>query len=187
MGDGDHALVERAVAGDREALATLLERHGPRIARTLRSSIPTRARSVLSIDDVVQDAYTEAFLAIGRFEWRGEAASARFPAPATAAPSIGTVMTDPPIHSRSARPFGFLLTLALAGFPGCDGAPGRSPGGTGGQWLTEITDEAGLTFVHETGATGKLHLPEIMAGGAAPYGNADICSPVGLVRKDVLP
>ncbi len=72
MGDGDHALVERAVAGDREALAALLERHGPRLARTLRSSIPTRARSVLSIDDVVQDAYTEAFLAIGRFEWRGE-------------------------------------------------------------------------------------------------------------------
>jgi len=66
MGDGDHALVERAVAGDREALATLLERHGPRIARTLRSSIPTRARSVLSIDDVVQDAYTEA-----PASWRG--------------------------------------------------------------------------------------------------------------------
>ena len=72
MGDGDHALVDRAVAGDREALAALLERHGPRIARTLRSSIPTRARPLLSIDDVVQDAYTEAFLAIGRFEWRGE-------------------------------------------------------------------------------------------------------------------
>ena len=72
MGDGDHALVERAVAGDRDALAALLGRHGPRIARTLKSSIPTRVRSVLSIDDVIQDAYTEAFLAIARFQWRGE-------------------------------------------------------------------------------------------------------------------
>ncbi len=34
-------------------------------------------------------------------------------------------------------------------------------------WFTDITQEVGLDFVHETGATGALLSPEIMAGGAA--------------------
>ncbi len=59
--------------------------------------------------------------------------------------------------------------LAILLTAGCDGTRGRTPAGAGPQWLTEITDEAGLTFVHETGATGQLHLPEIMAGGAAIF------------------
>ncbi len=29
----------------------------------------------------------------------------------------------------------------------------------------DVTKEAGITFRHETGATGRLHYPEIMASG----------------------
>ena len=37
------------------------------------------------------------------------------------------------------------------------------------QWFTEITNEVGLDFVHETGAAGDFLLPEIMASGAALF------------------
>ncbi len=33
--------------------------------------------------------------------------------------------------------------------------------------FTEITSEAGLDFVHDTGSSGELHMPEIMSGGGA--------------------
>jgi predicted nucleotidyltransferase len=36
-------------------------------------------------------------------------------------------------------------------------------------WFEEITQEAGLDFVHETGGTGKMYMPEIMVGGAAIF------------------
>ncbi len=72
MAEPEDALAEGAACGDQAALAELLNRHGPRVGRKLRRAIPPRFRSVLSIDDVMQDAYTEAFLAMGRFRWRGE-------------------------------------------------------------------------------------------------------------------
>lgn len=34
-------------------------------------------------------------------------------------------------------------------------------------WFVDVTAEVGLDFVHETGAAGGLHLPEIMSGGLA--------------------
>lgn len=37
------------------------------------------------------------------------------------------------------------------------------------QWFTDITEEVGLDFIHETGATGKLYMPEIMASGVALF------------------
>ena len=33
-------------------------------------------------------------------------------------------------------------------------------------WFTDISDEVGLDFVHESGGAGELHLPEIMGSGA---------------------
>jgi hypothetical protein len=36
-------------------------------------------------------------------------------------------------------------------------------------WLTEIGAEAGLDFVHESGARGAHHMPEIMGGGVALF------------------
>ncbi|MCH6551127.1 MAG: VCBS repeat-containing protein, partial [Planctomycetes bacterium] len=50
---------------------------------------------------------------------------------------------------------------------GLGGAARASGESTDVQWLTEITIESGLDFVHESGATGGLHLPEIVGGGIA--------------------
>ncbi len=38
-----------------------------------------------------------------------------------------------------------------------------------GAWFVEIAHQAGLEFRHESGAAGKWHMPEIMAGGAALF------------------
>ena len=43
------------------------------------------------------------------------------------------------------------------------------PDGGAVQWFKDITLESGLDFVHETGATGALLFPEIMASGAALF------------------
>lgn len=65
-------LVQRAVANDAEALTSLLETFGPEVRRQLEGAVPRRWRALLSLDDLMQEAYTSAFLNIGRFEWRGE-------------------------------------------------------------------------------------------------------------------
>ncbi len=60
-------LVDRARAGDRVALGDLLQQHGPKIRRILRGAIPKRWQALLSIDDVLQQTYLDAFLDIGDF------------------------------------------------------------------------------------------------------------------------
>lgn len=70
MPSPDDALLERAVAGDGEALATLLEQHGPQVRRSLEGKIPPRWQAVLSVDDVMQETYIDAFLDVGRFDPR---------------------------------------------------------------------------------------------------------------------
>jgi RNA polymerase sigma-70 factor (ECF subfamily) len=67
-------LLDRAVAGDGEALAQLLERHALEVRRTVSSHIPQRWQAVLSADDVMQETYVDAFLDIGRFDPRGDGA-----------------------------------------------------------------------------------------------------------------
>ena len=47
--------------------------------------------------------------------------------------------------------------------------PSADSSSTPRQWFTEITDQAGLDFVHDSGATGGLFLPEIMLSGAALF------------------
>lgn len=37
------------------------------------------------------------------------------------------------------------------------------------QWLTDITTQVGLDFTHQTGATGRFLLPEIMGAGGAMF------------------
>ncbi len=58
------------MGGDAEALAGLLERHGPAVRRTLAGAIPKRWQSVLTLDDVMQEVYSEAFAGIRRFSLR---------------------------------------------------------------------------------------------------------------------
>ncbi len=66
--------LDRAIAGDKEALTTLLERTGLAVRKALAGSIPTRWQALFAVDDVMQQTYTDAFLGIGQFEARGEQA-----------------------------------------------------------------------------------------------------------------
>ena len=63
----------RARAGDLEALAELLERHGAELGGRLAARIPAAHRAVLDPEDVLQVTYLEAFLRIADF--RGEASA----------------------------------------------------------------------------------------------------------------
>lgn len=74
MTDTDDKLLERARAGDHEALAQLLERHGPAVRAGLRGAIPARWQSLLSEDDVMQQTYADAALGLAGFQSRGEGA-----------------------------------------------------------------------------------------------------------------
>lgn len=67
-------LVTRAVAGDDDALALLLERHGPTVRARVTVDLPRRWQALLSVDDVLQQAYTDAFLAVRRFQSQGDGA-----------------------------------------------------------------------------------------------------------------
>ena len=68
----DDDLLSRAVEGDREAIVRLFERHGPAVRQGLAGRVPKRWRSVLSDEDVMQQAYADAFMDIGRFLSRSE-------------------------------------------------------------------------------------------------------------------
>lgn len=72
MDDSDRELLVRAQAGDEAALADLLEAHGPAVRARL--SIPAKWASLLTEDDVMQQAYLEAFLHIESFQPRGDGA-----------------------------------------------------------------------------------------------------------------
>ena len=63
-----------------------------------------------------------------------------------------------------------LATICIA--TACSRGGGSSAPGTvytppGEGWFVDATAEVGLDFVHESGATGNLHLPEIIGSGAA--------------------
>lgn len=66
----EEKLVADAIAGDQNALSALLKLYGPRIREGLAGSIPRKWQSVLSVDDVMQQAYVDAFRAIGQFVQR---------------------------------------------------------------------------------------------------------------------
>ena len=72
--ENHNSLLERAVAGDVEALRDLLDRHG----RTVRTGLPAKIgrqwQSVLDADDVMQVTYLEAFLQIDQLAARDAAA-----------------------------------------------------------------------------------------------------------------
>ncbi len=64
-------LVTKAIAGDREALGSILEQYAPQVRRTLEGRIDARWRSVLSEDDILQQTFADAFLGIKRFQYHG--------------------------------------------------------------------------------------------------------------------
>jgi RNA polymerase sigma-70 factor (ECF subfamily) len=63
-------LIERARAGDREALDRLFARHLKPLQRWARGRLPTWARDVADTDDLVQDTLAQTFKNIDGFEPR---------------------------------------------------------------------------------------------------------------------
>lgn len=72
MVDADDVL-SQAIDGDLNALAELLQRHGPNIRLHIRTKIPERWWSLIGEDDVLQETYAEAFLDVRTFQPQPEA------------------------------------------------------------------------------------------------------------------
>ena len=64
-------LLERARAGDREALEQLFARHGPELQRFARGRLPRWARDIAETPDLVQETLLQVFKHIDAFEHRG--------------------------------------------------------------------------------------------------------------------
>ena len=64
-------LIERAQAGDQEAIDRLLARHLQPLRRWARGGLPKWARDLAETDDLVQDTLLQTFKRIGDFECRG--------------------------------------------------------------------------------------------------------------------
>ena len=68
MTESVRGLLEQAVAGEAQALRTLLKRFGPQARLAIRGKIDRKWRPVLDEDDVMQVVYLEAFLHIDQLE-----------------------------------------------------------------------------------------------------------------------
>jgi hypothetical protein len=65
--------------------------------------------------------------------------------------------------------FGIVLALGWC-TPGCRGpVPDVSPAPVDPCWFEDITDQAGLDFVHEAGPTGRYFMPQAIGSGAALF------------------
>jgi RNA polymerase sigma-70 factor (ECF subfamily) len=67
-------LLERAQAGDRAALESLVARYLPRLQRWASGRLPRWARDMAETQDLVQETLFQTFKRIDRFESRGEGA-----------------------------------------------------------------------------------------------------------------
>ncbi|MHC5111163.1 MAG: sigma-70 family RNA polymerase sigma factor [Planctomycetota bacterium] len=64
-------LTALAVAGDEAALERLLLRYHGRLTHQLASKIPSGMRALITVEDVLQEAYLTVFQKIGGFQQRG--------------------------------------------------------------------------------------------------------------------
>jgi hypothetical protein len=60
-----------------------------------------------------------------------------------------------------------LIGAVMALAPAWSGCEGRRPPSGAGAWFRDATEESGLEFLHDNGAEGEYHLPEIMGSGCA--------------------
>jgi RNA polymerase sigma-70 factor (ECF subfamily) len=67
VASSDHDPLAETRRPDRQTLLQLLERHAPVVRQRLAGQIPRCWQSVLSVDDVMQQTYTDAFLDIDHF------------------------------------------------------------------------------------------------------------------------
>jgi RNA polymerase sigma-70 factor (ECF subfamily) len=64
----DRKLISQAVTGDREALSRLLRQIEPMLRERLAGQIPASLASLMCIDDVIQETFTDAYLDIYDFD-----------------------------------------------------------------------------------------------------------------------
>jgi RNA polymerase sigma-70 factor (ECF subfamily) len=67
LNDGDRSLIEKARAGDREAMNELARRFGGRLEEWIRSRLGEKLMQKVSAGDLVQDTFIQAFRSIERF------------------------------------------------------------------------------------------------------------------------
>ena len=72
--DATYRLLERAKAGDREALDVLFTRHIPVLRRWASGRLPRWARDIAETQDLVQETVLQVFRRVEAFEPRGEGA-----------------------------------------------------------------------------------------------------------------
>lgn len=76
MADTEDSLIRRACDGDENALEELLRRHRPALHDAVERSLSRPTRGFLTAEDIVQEAFVDAYLRIGTFEPRGNGAFA---------------------------------------------------------------------------------------------------------------
>lgn len=76
MSDNENELVDKARNGDRESLEQLLMEHSNQLRSHLLRGLPARVKGVISVDDVVQEALTQAFRKIERLRGSSQRAFA---------------------------------------------------------------------------------------------------------------
>ena len=72
--DTTSALLDRARAGDEEALNQLFERHVPLLKRWASGRLPRWARDIADTSDLIQETIFETLKHLDRFEHRGDGA-----------------------------------------------------------------------------------------------------------------
>jgi len=72
VSDEDRLRLHEAVRGDVEALTVLLRKHASAVAQSITGRIPSRWRSVLSEDDVMQQTFADACMDIAHFDPDGD-------------------------------------------------------------------------------------------------------------------
>lgn len=65
------ALVQAAQGGDREAMGELLMMHAAALTRRLAPRVPPSLERVASVDDILQQAFADAYRDIAKFQPRG--------------------------------------------------------------------------------------------------------------------
>ena len=72
--DATGDLLDRARAGDEEALNQLFERHVPQLKRWASGRLPNWARDIADTSDLIQETIVETLKNLDRFEHRGDGA-----------------------------------------------------------------------------------------------------------------
>jgi len=72
--ESSYALIQRAKAGDGEALDRLLARYRPRLRRWATGRLPRSARDLTDTEDIVQEALINTLKNIHAFDYRNETA-----------------------------------------------------------------------------------------------------------------